>query len=790
MAATAKLGDAMDSNPEPATHVHSAGNDDMPNAAVMSYAMRLIPREQPMLPDSYFAFRGVFELEHDAEISLDIFGAHWFTVRLDGDYLTEGPHRFPADHPEYEIQTIRLRRGRHLVAAEVRQEGVATRMLRTDLIPAFFLCRVRVADTSIPVHWKQTALNGYVRTGQRVNPQFAWMEWVDTRVNPADWQAADFDETGWETPEPFKEIASWPVRPLATGPVLSLDVKMRRIGEGKLSGPFDGAERPNWKTDDDLTWFRRDLNPDGPADGVWRRYDLGYVMLGRPEIRLDVPTGSIVEIAYSEALHEGKVTPYINLSAGLSRNLDHFVARGGVQSFAPQAPKGGRFLEVHVQADPSKVRFVRESFRHRTYFDEPTGEFRCGDERLNRIWRLGIDTLRACSEDAVVDNPTRERGQWLGDVLLATYIAAAGYNDLRLFRRSLEQSAYCAEKNGLVAGLNPGGPSFLSTYAAQWFTAVVNYFDLTGDRTVLEALYPYAERNMAAFLRALGPKGISNDLAWAFVDWGYPGTPNHETDIALNLHVLEGVRSLQTWAHLLNKDPAQFADIEQKIKTAVLEWLAPLWAANDWETIGYHRAILALRSNLIPAEHRQAAIDAIKRHMGNCFPNNPAAPRLASPDVKSAQLITPYFAAYAFPALIAAGEMDFVLEQYRVCWGWGLDNGLTTQPEVFDLNWSHSHIWASCPTAQLTKYVLGIEPRYSRGDHHFDLTLNPGSLKRASGVVPFPNREGGVTVDWKREERNTIALSLRSAVPVVVHLATAESVRIEGQGTVRLRLGG
>src|SRR2546429_9850643 len=87
---------------------------------------------------------------------------------------------------------------------------------------------------------------------------------------------------------------------------------------------------------------------------------------------------------------------------------------------------------------------------------------------------LGVATLRACTEDAVIDNPTRERGQWTGDVLLSMYIAAAAYGDLRLFRRGIQQSAYCAREDGLVAGLCPGGPAYLSTYSARLVTSVLN----------------------------------------------------------------------------------------------------------------------------------------------------------------------------------------------------------------------------------------------------------------------------------------------------------------------------
>ena len=111
-------------------------------------------------------------------------------------------------------------------------------------------------------------------------------------------------------------------------------------------------------------------------------------------------------------------------------------------------PKGGRFIEIHVLGDASRIRFVKEEFVERCYHRQPQGSFACQDELLNRIWLAGIETYRGCTEDAVIDNPTRERGQWTGDVVtVGMDIAGVGYSDLRLLRRGLIQSAQGARED-------------------------------------------------------------------------------------------------------------------------------------------------------------------------------------------------------------------------------------------------------------------------------------------------------------------------------------------------------
>jgi hypothetical protein len=757
--------------------------------------------EENLRPDTHVGFRGVFELKSPARLTLRLLGASWFHAWLDGEFLTEGPARFPASHPEYEQMGREVPAGRHVVSAIVHHYRIDTRLLRGDLAP-FFWCSALAGDRELGVRWKATRLDAFKASGVRVSPQFAWVEWLDTRDLPNEWQGISFDDSAWNEPI-VQDTKAAAFAPLRIGPVRHWVREPTLIGSGTLTGPFEGPEPPDWPNEGDVSWYKRNLHPPGDPDGIWRRYDLGRVRLGVPRFELDLPAGAVVEFAYSEALHDQpivdgnlhevvvdfaepestrdpRVVPYIPLSFPVSRNLDHFVARGGVQSFEPLTPRGGRFVEVHVKALPSQVQVRREGFVERGYFDDnPVGRCDCGDPLLDRVWTLGVETLRGCTDDAVTDNPTRERGQWTGDMVVSMYVAAAAYGDLRIFRRAIEQAAYCAREDGLVAALSPGGLQFLSSYAAQWVTSVLNYYELTGDRGLLESMFPYAERNLAAFERALGAAGVSLNLATPFIDWGYSFSDT-ESDTALNLHVVEAFRNAVRWCDLLGRDASRFRDAGGRLEAIVTAWLERKLEAGDLQSIGYHKLVLAHRAGVLPEVRRRDAREFIKRHLLNSFPNDPGAPRLADPGVANERLITPYFSYYAFPVLIENADMDFVLDQYRACWGWSLGEGLTTQPEVFDLGWSHCHVWASSPTAQLSKYVLGLSPRFDLGGDHYALRLLPGSLRGASGKVPRPGRDDALDVSWKRSaEDGAIAYTVRSPVDLSIHLNdVGEPVRV------------
>lgn len=729
-----------------------------------------LPDAAPEEADVHAAFRGHFELADGAEVAFRVLGASWYVLTLDGAPLGEGPARFPLAYPEYQTFRARLTAGRHVLAAQAHHVGAATRMLEN--LPPFLLCDARTAeDAEVPLAWKCARLGGYAQKLRRVNAQFGWVEWCDTRQIPPDWRETVFDDTAWASPVPA-EVALGPLRPLSASEVRTFPHSLTALAAGTLVETF-GYERD----DPPARFFLRDLAPESlPPQGVWRRYDLGRVRLGRPVFTLDLPAGTVVEFAHSEALSGGRVSPWITLSASDSCNLDHYVARGGVQEFIPLTPKGGRFLEVHVLAPPDSVRFVKEAYAERCYYGPAEGAFESGDALLDRIWAVGVETHRACAEDALVDNPTRERGQWAGDVVsVGMDIAAAAYGDLRLCRRGLMQCAQSAREDGMVAGLCPGGAVFLSTYAAQWVTACVHYWELTGDRGLLEEMFPFAERNMAAFRAFLTPEGLSDDAGWGFVDWGYVRNEG-PSDMAVNLHYCAALRDMARWCAALGREREARAHAKdaETVRAILDRWFAAQRREGkpDWERIGYHRAVLGMRLGFFTGEETAGGIAHVKRHMLDCFPNTPDAPRLTDPGNAQPRLITPYFAHFAMPLLAEHGETDFMLDQFRACWGWMLGEGRTTWVEVFDTRWSHCHQWAGCPTWQLSRYVLGLAPRMDLGPNHFLWTWNAGSLDACSGEIPIPGHPDSarIQVSWERKGEETLQYTLTTPAPLTLHL--------------------
>jgi hypothetical protein len=271
------------------------------------------------------------------------------------------------------------------------------------------------------------------------------------------------------------------------------------------------------------------------------------------------------------------------------------------------------------------------------------------------------------------------------------------------------------------------------------------------------------------------------------MDWGYVADTG-PIDTGANMHYLQAFRSAAKWCLALGdiEQAGLYQIVSGKLEVIIRRRVDSFKNASgiDWEAIGYHKTALGLHLGLIDNEHKGDAVEEIKCHILRCFPNDISAPKLSCPSANNSQLITPYFAHFAFPILIEHGEMDFVLDQYRKCWGWALEMGVTTWPEVFDLRWSHCHQWSGCPTWQLTKYILGLSPCFDQGQHHYSLKVIPGSISEAKGAIPMQGCDELITINWQRKQADTIHYELTTQSPIYLHIYSCDGpsvVQINGK---------
>jgi hypothetical protein len=704
----------------------------------------------PRTQDLHAGFVADIRLARTSELLLRVIAPAAFRLMVGDRELAWGPLRFAPSMPEYQECRVPLTAGTHRLSLHVIHEGLTTRLAAS--MPGFAWVQVS-GELQDPPAWFGRHLHEYLSTGLRVSPLQGWMEWT-CNARAGQWRKeSPACDPGWQ------RVTSVTSLEKILGPACASPMQLPFWPSIELKSTGHGLYRDTffcYRFDDPAVEFMlADPAPD-PAtepDGTWHRFDLGRIRIGALELDIESDGPGEATLAYAERLGpDGRPTPIIAGSTGSTRFLQKYAFGSGRTEIRPLQTLGARFLEVRL-ACTGRARILQPRFRERDFLGEPSGELSLPDAQLNRIWQVGLDTMRATTEDSAVDS-IRERGEWIGDMsLIGVELMAVGWNNLLPARRALYHCAANARSDGMVAGCGPGELIYLGTYAAQWISACLRCAELEGHLGLLKDLEEPARLNLQAILNCLGEDG-HHRLPWCFLDWGYERPAKNQIEPAVLAHVVTSVEAWIQWQSWLGRTEIT-AWIEQakRLKNLLREYLRIHPPA-------YHDGVLGERIGLVK---REIAVNLALQQLHTSFPYNPAGRRLRDPTRASSEIATPYFTAYSIDLLLRAGRAEEAMEIWRKSWGWMLENGATTWWEVFDERWSQCHYWAGAPTWQMTRRILGVDPTLHQSRPVIRLAVYPGDLPNAKGRAAFPG-VGWTDVRWQREKAD-ILFEVKSPAP-------------------------
>ena len=173
------------------------------------------------------------------------------------------------------------------------------------------------------------------------------------------------------------------------------------------------------------------------------------------------------------------------------------------------------------------------------------------DPLFRKIDRVAIRTLQNCMQDVFEDGPKRDRRLWIGDFRLqarANYLTFKNYN---LVKRCLYLFGGMIFNEGKISAclftepLPEPDDTYLFDFALLYGSALLDYYEETGDRDTLRDLYPVAIRQIEIGLDYLNEDGVIPDRSsefWCFVDWG-EGLNTQAASLAVLIYSLRyGVR--------------------------------------------------------------------------------------------------------------------------------------------------------------------------------------------------------------------------------------------------------
>lgn len=378
------------------------------------------------------------------------------------------------------------------------------------------------------------------------------------------------------------------------------------------------------------------------------------------------------------------------------------------------------------------------------------GSFRCNDERLNRIWQVGADTVGLCLQDFIWDGVKRDRAVWVGDLHPEVSVISAVFGELDIVPGSLD---WIRDNSPLPKWMNG-----ISSYSMWWVIIQRDWFLRWGNRAYLESQRAYLTGLLEVLAQEIQPDGTLEGRGWQFLDW--PSSENPAAiQAGLSALLSQSLRFGAELCEILGETAAAGRALE---------------------------AVSRLKTPPLPTESKQAS--ALLGLTGFYDLGEVNAQSLAIDPLEG---LSTFYGFYVLQARAQAGDITECLEIIRRYWGAMLDLGATTFWEDFDLSWAenagridelpqpgqsdlhfergdycyksyrHSlcHGWAAGPTAWLTQHVLGIEA-LSVGSTQVRVRPQLGDLEWAEGAVPTPH--GLISVRHQKKADGAIETTIEA----------------------------
>jgi hypothetical protein len=590
-------------------------------------------------------------------------------------------------------------------------------------------------------------------------------EVVDGRELPFAWLEPDFDDSQWvlaaelSVPAMGGLTSAPPTPPYSGMEPAGLEELTRLARRGRVVAT---GRVPTLMPGDPLAGY----DPEGVIETsghVFMTHDVGETTHATLTMTLRAAEGTTIDLYVGEDLSP----------AGLAvieprRWVARYIAAGREDEvFETFDPVGFRYVTTIVRG-PGDVLEVEAV--ERRYPTSGAASFSCGDERLDRIWRVGARTLELCAVDAFIDCPGREQNAWVGDSYLHTLVSLVTNSDWRLVRRNLRIGAHSRRPDGFLSAIAAGGASTsafnIPEYSSYWIRSLCRYVERSGDLDLALELLPTAADIVAAFERHRDADGLLRMPGIVFVDWAQTerGEATAAVD-ALYAAALLDYASLCDWV-----GDGRRADDARAMHASVAAAFELFWdeargvyvdalhpGGVQGRRVSQQTNALAIVSGVAPEPRWPRMLDVVM---------DPARVRLtlsngdlpehehwlyqrwepvdfdAERNVVQAQ---PFMRHFLHQAVVRAGGRDRIA---ALCLDWlpQLERGNTTFEEFWDAppgTASRCHAWSATPTYDLTTHVLGVQPVVeSVVDIGFRRVLvepELGGRDQVSGRVPTPH---------------------------------------------------
>lgn len=613
---------------------------------------------------------------------LYISGDDYYKFSINGHPVVQGPEGgYHFSYPYYWLDvTSFLEAGTNCLGSHAFYQGLRNRVWCSADNRSGFIARLEVTyedgtterfitDESWKLH-QLAAFPGEATTGY--STQF--IENIDMRAMPVGWERTGFDDSTWIAPltgrqdHVFVQQITPPLQRYRVEPVVT-----KELGAG---GYF---------------------------------YDFGTEVVGHTVVQVKGEAGHTITVRHGEELDD-----HARVRHALRANVvyeEKPVLSGGDDTIAFYDYRAFRYLEVLDSPVPPTV-YVE--VRHHP-FDANASTLTSADPALENIFALCRNTIQMASQSGIVDCPTREKGQYLGDAVIAARAHMWLTGDLTMTRKVLYDFYLSCQIHAGMMGVAPG--SFMQEIAEfplQYALLLEAYYRQSGDlefvRAMADNVFPGLYQYYAGYRKASGLlEGLTKPEKWLVVDWPGNLRDGYDYDYSMTRAntVLNGfyygsLRAAARIERALGRDGQAYDAVAEEVAAGFAKHLA------NPET--------GLYVDAPGSAHSSLHANAIPLAFGLTAGADPAK-MLALIESKGLKC-SPYIASYVIEACFRAGAPDlgYALMTNDTEYGWKemLRQGATNCTEVWNpsmkKNMSWCHPWATSPIYIIAEQVFGLSP--------------------------------------------------------------------------------
>lgn len=611
---------------------------------------------------------------------IDITADDYYKLYINGIFVGQGPapgYYFHYNYNRYDI-TSYLKEGSNVIAVHVYYQGLINRVwnsgdLRQGMIGEIYLDGKFFMGTDRL--WKYKVSKAY-KSGGIIGYDTQYLENIDSRFFDYGWKDLDYDDSDWEQAQE-NDTFDHKLYLQETPPVDVYIIKPERI-----------------------TKFR---------DHYF--IDFGREITGQFKMTARGNRGDVIEIRCGEELEENGRVRY-KMRCNCIYQEFWTLSGKDVDELELYDYKGFRYVEVIGPADVINEESFSAIVRHYP-MDDNKAKFTSSDELVNKIWEICKNGVKCGAQENFVDCPTREKGQYAGDVTVAGHSHIYVSGDLRLYKKSIKDFALSSFVCPGLLAVAPGSlMQEIADYSMQWPMQLLTYYMHSGDMDFLKEMYPICENILDYFKQYKRKDGLLEGVKekWNLVDW--PANLRDGYDFKIDIPISPGVHNvinafyygmLKTIDEIrdilgIDYDKTELEEFKRAFIDAFYDDKTGLYVDSEGSKhSALHSNVLPLFFDLLPDERHNNIVDFIKNKGLSCGV---------------------YMAYFVLKALAQAGEYEFVYNLINSdgisSWGNMINEGATACFEAWGkeqkFNTSLCHPWASAPIPILIEDIIGLTP--------------------------------------------------------------------------------